>query len=66
MKRQRLEPSLARPRREPPERSEVLGPQSQGAGASKTADLTVYGNGCSQDREICSTVQGHTEEASVQ
>ena len=66
MKRQRLEPSLARPRRESPECSEVLGPQSRGAGASKTADLTVYGNGCSQDREISSTVQGHTEEAPVQ
>lgn len=28
------------------------GPTEPGAGASKTADLTVYGNGCSQDRRL--------------
>lgn len=28
------------------------GPTEPRAGASKTADLTVYGNGCSQDRRL--------------
>ena len=42
------------------------GPTEPGAGASKTADLTVCGDGHSQYREICSTVQGYTDEASTQ